>query len=548
MPIYRPTPTASQAPTFDSTQLEQNAAALRSKLDSTIEEVDSLHETVVSEKLRLNELITDVGARIGEIVIFSSAVNTWPLTALAGETIYYLSNSGMPQTLKLSGLPTILTEIWVNGKKVALGTTLDIPLCQYAEASIVGTILNIVCNYSLGANIRWAKETTLGGALTALYPGWPNTREWMRRASGKLMILLPAMTPNEMISAANTTPLVNYLGANGVTIAAEPAIDSVYFTGLGKPQEIIVGNALDRLLPAGLYLVSVTFGTRIELIQLSANSDSGWLVNNQWFQSSNAANERYTRDLSSAFSAFSKVEVEYELNGTNYIFSHTDFTEGVGPNNNFVFMDTPAWNPTGGVTRQAADVYGGRLIMALSANRKAITLAMVDQAKTDGQAGYWLRFRNVKLNGIPADLMLSKQDLTPYALKTDIPALPDLTSYALKSELPRETYTTANAGMWVTHGSIQLQIPSSGSRSLQIRSASGSISIGWITWTAWNSAQNNTASVTASSTQYLNSTWNFTNANDLQFAFIKDNTNNRTYRVTMQIGAAYNNNHFVISG
>jgi hypothetical protein len=97
----------------------------------------------------------------------------------------------------------------------------------------------------------------------------------------------------------------------------------------------------------------------------------------------------------------------------------------------------------------------------------------------------------------------------------------------------------------VTFGTIAVQIPTSGNRSLQIRSASGSISVAYLSYLEWNAPPAwATITVTPTSAAYLVPGWSFTAANQIQMALIHDTTNSRAYRVIMQIGASYNNNIF----
>lgn len=109
-------------------------------------------------------------------------------------------------------------------------------------------------------------------------------------------------------------------------------------------------------------------------------------------------------------------------------------------------------------------------------------------------------------------------------------------------------HQTANAGTWITIGSIQLQVPTAGNRSLQIRSAAGTINVQYNTWLGWNDARDGMTTLnglTTSSATNLH-TYNFTVQGQMQFAHIRDTTNNRQYEVKLQIGASYNNNTFML--
>jgi hypothetical protein len=127
----------------------------------------------------------------------------------------------------------------------------------------------------------------------------------------------------------------------------------------------------------------------------------------------------------------------------------------------------------------------------------------------------------------------NKEKLRPY-----VPGSPT-------TPTPRFSRQSANAGTWVTFGTISVQMPSSGNRSMQIRSALGTISVSYLSWLNWDSAIAwQTASLTAASSQYMNSGWNMTGATNIQQNLIQDNTNARVYRVIMQVGTSYNNNVF----
>jgi hypothetical protein len=115
----------------------------------------------------------------------------------------------------------------------------------------------------------------------------------------------------------------------------------------------------------------------------------------------------------------------------------------------------------------------------------------------------------------------------------------------LGATVPRFMRQVANAGVWVTFGTIAVSLTTSGNRSMQIRSAIGTISVAYLSWLDWNApAPWATISVTPTSTTYLVSGWSFTGTGQIQQSLIHDTTNARTYRVIMQIGASYVGNTF----
>jgi hypothetical protein len=105
---------------------------------------------------------------------------------------------------------------------------------------------------------------------------------------------------------------------------------------------------------------------------------------------------------------------------------------------------------------------------------------------------------------------------------------------------------TANAGVTVECGTIQVRMSTAGNRSMQIRSTTGSITCsGWSTWDGGGST-------TAMATQ-LTETWgyvssgpSFGTAGNWQEIFFIDATNNRTYEVRMIVGASYVGNGFLV--
>jgi hypothetical protein len=106
--------------------------------------------------------------------------------------------------------------------------------------------------------------------------------------------------------------------------------------------------------------------------------------------------------------------------------------------------------------------------------------------------------------------------------------------------------TTANAGTAVEFGGIQLRIPASGNRSIQVLSNSGAtlgISSRSIHFNGGEAAQSSQTIGTAT-WAYLNSGWNFANPGEWERSFIRDDTNKRMYDITMVVGSSFNGNLF----
>jgi hypothetical protein len=107
----------------------------------------------------------------------------------------------------------------------------------------------------------------------------------------------------------------------------------------------------------------------------------------------------------------------------------------------------------------------------------------------------------------------------------------------------------ANAGVDVTYGTLRFRIPTSGNRSIQVTSTTGSncvlqVQNIHVTGAAGTGLANVTANPTTPT--YINSSWNFGSSGQYQQCNISDTTNGRFYEVIMEIGASYNNNTFSV--
>jgi hypothetical protein len=104
-----------------------------------------------------------------------------------------------------------------------------------------------------------------------------------------------------------------------------------------------------------------------------------------------------------------------------------------------------------------------------------------------------------------------------------------------------------NAGVAVTLDNVQVQFATSGNRSLQFRSVTGTYSATFNGYTSYNSGANaftyfsgNLLSVTT--TYQYPVTWNFNGQGDVAIYHMNDTTNGRCYRITLMIGGGYINN------
>ena len=111
-----------------------------------------------------------------------------------------------------------------------------------------------------------------------------------------------------------------------------------------------------------------------------------------------------------------------------------------------------------------------------------------------------------------------------------------------------------NAGVAVTLGEIQVQMASSGSRSLQIKTTGSNFAAMVSAYTSYNGASGTNAytyfsdySQTVSATYgYIGTTWSFGNEGDLANYFVRDLANQRFWRITLMVGPSYNNNFITI--
>ncbi len=113
----------------------------------------------------------------------------------------------------------------------------------------------------------------------------------------------------------------------------------------------------------------------------------------------------------------------------------------------------------------------------------------------------------------------------------------------------------ANENVPVTLGDIQVQMAPSGlARSLQIKTT-GTAFTGMVTaYTSYNGASGTNAFTYFSDvTQNINSTfahlgaaWGFGQSGDVANYFVRDTTNQRFWRITLMVGASFNNNFIII--
>lgn len=110
-----------------------------------------------------------------------------------------------------------------------------------------------------------------------------------------------------------------------------------------------------------------------------------------------------------------------------------------------------------------------------------------------------------------------------------------------------------NAGQGLSMDLLTVQMPTGGSRSLQLKVATGTIVANWSGssvyyggGTTQTSSDSNRAQTFTTSYTYISNLWNFLNPGDSADYMFNDTTNNKFYRITLQVGAGFNNNLIVI--
>ena len=104
-----------------------------------------------------------------------------------------------------------------------------------------------------------------------------------------------------------------------------------------------------------------------------------------------------------------------------------------------------------------------------------------------------------------------------------------------------------NAGVDVTLGNLKARIPTSGNRSLQVSTVSGTYSVYgsdvYYAGGAGGSTISNASPLSVTTTPaYLNAGLNFNTGGQVDTWTIMDTSNNIAWRITCIIGASFNNN------
>jgi hypothetical protein len=104
-----------------------------------------------------------------------------------------------------------------------------------------------------------------------------------------------------------------------------------------------------------------------------------------------------------------------------------------------------------------------------------------------------------------------------------------------------------NAGVAVTLDNVQVQMATSGNRSLQFATVSGTYTARFTGYTTYFSSGNqftsfSGVSLSMTTTYQYPVAWSFPTEGDTALYHMHDTTNGRAYRVTLIVGAGYNNN------
>ena len=127
----------------------------------------------------------------------------------------------------------------------------------------------------------------------------------------------------------------------------------------------------------------------------------------------------------------------------------------------------------------------------------------------------------------------------------DLSKLPE----GVAGELMWKTSGFVNAGTFLTLDNLKVSVTTSGNRGLSVGAVSTNFTAnvsGWYGYTGGGSGASavNVSYTTTASTSAFN--WSFTTEGDGSYYTILDKTNKRVYRVTLMIGAGYNNNFISI--
>jgi hypothetical protein len=128
----------------------------------------------------------------------------------------------------------------------------------------------------------------------------------------------------------------------------------------------------------------------------SASYDASWLPQTGWYDSvTMPVSSRYTRILEGEFTAFTSLALEYRDNaGVVHPFFLNNFTTD--------FEQNGFWNTATGTAR-VIPVGTAQVMVAVVLEGRSLSLCVQDGAFGSADPKRMLQFRNVKINGYPAD-------------------------------------------------------------------------------------------------------------------------------------------------
>jgi hypothetical protein len=151
----------------------------------------------------------------------------------------------------------------------------------------------------------------------------------------------------------------------------------------------------------------------------------------------------------------------------------------------------------------------------------------------------------VTIDSFQNRLRIFEQGGNARGVHIDLTKAPD----GVNGELLWKASNIVNAGTFVTLDNIKATVTSSSNRGLSVATVAGTVS-GYISghYQGISGASAGTSSTTSLSTTATTSMfgWNFAAEGDMSTYILRDNTNNRIYRIIMIIGPSYNSNFISI--
>jgi hypothetical protein len=237
-----------------------------------------------------------------------------------------------------------------------------------------------------------------------------------------------------------------------------------------------------------------------------------------------------------------------------------DFGEASGPLLTAVELKTNTNLPSTNNTFTGTNTFRGETTMSgslvVSGSTISLTSTVLQVGTGSGDEGGEILLAKSQTNnsltgsGITIDsyqnrLRIFEQGGNARGVHIDLTKAPD----GVNGELLWKASGIVNAGTFVTLDNIKVTITTTGSRGLSVATVSGTVT-GYISGqyqllsgSPYGASSSTILSTTATSSMFG---WNFVSEGDMATYIIRDNTNNRVYRIIMIIGGAYNNNFISI--